>query len=177
MGVDIKVPSVGESITEGTIARWLKKDGDAVRAEEPLFELETEKATTEVAAPVDGVLHIKVPEGQTVAIGSVVGQVAEGARTAPEPKKAAEAAKVAKTPTAPAPQAAETRQRMSAIRQRIAERLVASQQSTATLTTFNEADLSAVLALRARFKDRFKERHGVNLGFLPFFVKACVEAL
>jgi 2-oxoglutarate dehydrogenase E2 component (dihydrolipoamide succinyltransferase) len=260
MAVEIKVPAVGESISEGTIARWLKKDGDTVRAEEPLFELETEKATTSVASPADGTLHIDVPEGETVAIGAVVGHLDTGtpAAAAAKPKAAsapvaAPAAKPAaapaakreatpqaapaplspaarqlvhdgqvdiskiagsgrgglitkedvvnfldrqKAPAAPAvsekrpaapppsakPQAApgdqrETRQRLSAIRQRIADRLLASQQTTATLTTFNEADLSAIMTLRTRYKDRFKEKHGINLGFMPFFVKACVEAL
>src|SRR5229473_6627215 len=81
MAVEITVPSVGESITEGTIARWLKKDGDAVRADEPLLELETEKATTEISAPQAGTLRVTVPEGQTVAIGAVVGRIEEGAPT------------------------------------------------------------------------------------------------
>ncbi|HZT80780.1 MAG TPA: biotin/lipoyl-containing protein, partial [Gemmataceae bacterium] len=196
MAVEVKVPSVGESITEGTIARWLKKDGETVRAEEPLFELETEKATTEVAAPASGALRITVPEGKTVAVGSVVAQIEEGATapaatavpppaSEPEPRVSPAARRLAaetgvdvrqvkgtgrdgvilkedvqahaEQRPAPAepppakPQAArpaagerETRQRMSAIRQRIAERLLASQKTTATLTTFNEADLSAV---------------------------------
>src|SRR5712692_9941207 len=78
MAVEIKVPSVGESISEGTISRWLKKDGEAVRADEPLLEVETEKATTEVSAPQDGTLRISVPEGQTVAVGAVVGQIEDG---------------------------------------------------------------------------------------------------
>ncbi len=257
MPVDIVVPSVGESITEGTLARWLKQDGDFVRAEESLFELETEKATTEVAAQADGTLRITVPEGQTVKIGAVVGRIEEGA--APAAKKPAAAAAPAeraevaaspaarrlaeeekvdvrelhgtgrdgriikedvqahidtrkappvpqpgeppprRTEAAPPPPAAErkaeapatgglapprspedqreTRRRMSTLRQRIAERLVLSQQTTATLTTFNEADMSAILALRERFKDRFKEKHGVGLGFMSFFVRAAVEAL
>jgi 2-oxoglutarate dehydrogenase E2 component (dihydrolipoamide succinyltransferase) len=264
MAVAIKVPSVGESITEGTIARWLKNDGDAVRAEEPLLELETDKATTEIAAPADGTLHIDVPEGTTVAIGAVVGHLQDGAKsrgskdqktakpaaapvatppatkeakikppasseTPPVPVaeqvalspaarqlaqdervdvsriagtgrgglitkedvvnflgqqkvKAAEAPAPSGPPAAPASETApvdrrETRERLSAIRQRIGERLLASQQTTATLTTFNEADLSAVLAVRGRYKDRFKETYGINLGFMPFFVKACTLAL
>ncbi|HEY1377852.1 MAG TPA: 2-oxoglutarate dehydrogenase complex dihydrolipoyllysine-residue succinyltransferase [Gemmataceae bacterium] len=249
MPVEIKVPSVGESITEGTLARWLKKDGDAVRADEPVVELETEKATQEVVAPADGRLRIAVPEGTTVQVGAVIGRVEEGAG-APAPArpvaaaapaaKAAEPAKAAEKPAAarepalspsarvaaeargidpsqltgsgrggritkedvlaapPAPAAKapagngsvqappaaarapgerETRQRISAIRQRIAARLVEAQQSTASLTTFNEADLSAVMDLRARYKDKFKEKHGTNLGFMSFFVKAVVEAL
>ncbi len=248
MAVEIKVPSVGESISEGTIARWLKKDGAVVRAEEPLFELETDKATTEVAAPASGKLVIAVPEGKTVAVGSVVGRIeavaapaaksadrldgqrppkpeppkppaekplspaarrlaAEEAvpveqlqgtgrggvvvkedvlgyleqRKAPEPPRPAEPAAASAPSPAPQPAAApsnrETRQRMTAIRQRIAERLVSAQHSAAILTTFNEADLSAVMALRARYKDAFQKKHGVGLGFMSFFVKAAVEAL
>src|SRR5439155_8570576 len=94
-----------------------------------------------------------------------------------EQKPSAAPAPPAPAVQTPGPPAKERRERMSAIRQRIAEKLLASQNATATLTTFNEADLSAVLALRARFKDRFKEKHQVHLGFMPFFVKACVEAL
>jgi 2-oxoglutarate dehydrogenase E2 component (dihydrolipoamide succinyltransferase) len=279
MAVDIIVPSVGESITEGTLARWLKKDGAVVRADEPVFELETEKATTEIAAPAAGVLKIVVAEGSTVAIGAVVGRIEEQkevASAAPAKPKAkggpaladaVPAPTVAETPRpgpAPRPEPApagavlspaarrlveesaidvqaltgtgrggrvtkedvatyleqhahppappsgetpvpaqepapplppagvlrdgrkaaaapvaerETRQRMSSIRQRIAGKLVESQKSTATLTSFNEADLSAVIALRHQYKDRFRERYGVALGFMSFFVKACVEAL
>jgi 2-oxoglutarate dehydrogenase E2 component (dihydrolipoamide succinyltransferase) len=266
MPVEIKVPSVGESVTQGSIARWLKKDGARVQADEPLYELETEKATQEVPAPTAGVLHISVGEGKTVPIGAVVGTIdpeanaaplaqpgstpprdrgfgvpqprplasttAPPARPAEEPKPAepksdgrgaplspaarrlateegvdvmqlagsgrggvilksdvqqrleqqsqqppAAPAPAAPAPSAAAPAARETRQRMSAIRQRIAERLVASQKETASLTTFNEADLSAISALRTRYKDTFKERHNVGLGFMSFFVKACIQAL
>jgi 2-oxoglutarate dehydrogenase E2 component (dihydrolipoamide succinyltransferase) len=258
MAVNITVPSVGESITAGTLSRWLKPDGASVRADEPIFELETEKATSEVPAPASGKLAIMVPEGATVAIGSVVGRIeeegaapvaaketraaaAEKAKPAPPPREGdhrpppatedrplspaarklvAEQAidvrqltgtgrhglvtkedvlthleqqqtrgqqgeapaepkpPVWQEPRPPAgPETRETRQRMGSIRQRIAARLVASQQTTATLTTFNEADLSAVLELRNRYKDRFKEQHGVSLGFMSFFVKAAVEAL
>jgi 2-oxoglutarate dehydrogenase E2 component (dihydrolipoamide succinyltransferase) len=259
MPIDITVPSVGESITEGTIARWLKKEGDSVQEGVPLFELETEKATTEVPATASGVLHIGVREGETVKIGSVVGHLEAGKpakapatkKTAPAsaepvppvPVKKAEKAPagdgsksapvraepVTEKPLSPAARRLaqesgvdvarlkgtgrdgritkedvqgqieaketkpdgdglakpaqvakaerETRQRMSSIRQRIAERLVQSQQQTATLTTFNEADLSAVLALREKYKERFQEKHGVRLGFMSFFVKAAVEAL
>lgn len=263
MAVDITVPSVGESITEGTLARWLKRDGDTVQIDEPLYELETEKATTEIAAPAAGKLSITVPEGETIAIGALVGRIEEGAgsqaappktekaeskppKAAPPKSGPAAAGPAAPTPpnqetvlspaarrivdergidasklsgtgrggritkedvlthleqkpklaeklvaepkpsasseTRPAPPPSketprETRQRMSSIRQRIADRLVASQKTTATLTTFNEADMTAISALRARYKDRFREKHGVNLGFMSFFVKACVEAL
>jgi 2-oxoglutarate dehydrogenase E2 component (dihydrolipoamide succinyltransferase) len=268
MAVEIKVPSVGESITEGTISRWLKKDGETVRADEPVVEVETEKATTEISAPQAGTLRITVPEGQTVAVGTVVGQIEEKAASkkdqttskrgeakadgatkqprAPAAPKAEQPAEVKRpaaeevllSPSArqlakekgidiraltgsgpsgritkedvlgylerqrtqgtePAPAVAppppppaadqkkaepaadqrETRQRLSSIRLRIAERLVAAQHTAAILTTFNEADLSAVIALRNRHKEAFRQKHGVNLGFLSFFVKAAIEAL
>ncbi len=253
MAVDIKVPSVGEAITEGVLARWLKADGDAVREGDPLYELETDKASTEVSAPATGVLKIGVKEGQKVPIGAIVGRVEEGAGAAAKPKTAAAPApavvedkaipvttaaaavepllspsarqmaadegvdprKVSGTgrggrvikedvqaflaqrtaaPAAPPPPAppppppaaeakpqtngrGETRQRMTTIRQRIAERLLAAQQNAAILTTFNEADMSAVLALRSQYKEAFQKKHGVGLGFMSFFVKACVEAL
>src|SRR5262245_36732226 len=250
--VDIKVPSAGESVTEGRLARWLKPDGAAVQRDELVCELETDKATAEVPAPVAGILRHRAKEGDTVTIGAVIGAI--------DPAGAPQAAAPAKANTTPAPpappdrkvpvlmpaarraageqgidpsritgtgrggrvlkedvmtaaaQAAnqpdvkpsqpsvtgreqkpdghvsslsrertserrETRVRMTGIRQRIAERLVQSQQTTATLTTFNEADLSALMTLREKYKDKFKERHGVGLGFMSFFVKAAVEAL
>jgi 2-oxoglutarate dehydrogenase E2 component (dihydrolipoamide succinyltransferase) len=260
MSVEIKVPSVGESITEGTIGRWLKANGAMVKANEPVCELETDKATTEVMAPVSGRLAITVAEGQKVAIGSVIGQIEEGAAQpaakAPQPAPAAkrdgnsfapsvsepflspaarqlaategiepaqltgsgrggritkedvlahlqergergrgsapsaEAPRTAEaaSPVAPAPvfppvaprpakEGRERRERMSPIRARIAERLLLAQQNAAILTTFNEADLSAVMALRAKYKDGFQKKHGVGLGFMSFFVKAAIEAL
>ncbi|MBI1914337.1 MAG: 2-oxoglutarate dehydrogenase complex dihydrolipoyllysine-residue succinyltransferase [Planctomycetes bacterium] len=253
MAVEIKVPSVGESITEGILSRWLKKDGDAVRSGEPLFELETDKATQEVPSPADGVLSIGVKEGERVAIGSVIGGIDPQAK--PKPRKTDNEPAVPKAaqretvlspaarqmvadagvdirqlhgsgregritkedvltylsatgdrpsaigqeaasapspapkprelkgegPTAdsrqPIAEARETRERMSGIRQRIAARLVEAQQTAAILTTFNEIDLSAVLALRAKYKEAFLKKHDVSLGLMGFFVKACVEAL
>lgn len=256
MAVEIKVPSVGESITEGTLARWLKQDGEQVQLDEPVCELETEKATTEIASPGAGTLHILVPEGKTVAIGTTLARIEESAarpkanarpeavpnrvkareQTTSRPKESAAAAvaeppadailspaarrladengvdagrvqgtgpggrvtkedvlhyleraqpatpreaKPAPTPEpAPAPsQPRERRQRMSAIRARIAERLIQAQNSAAILTTFNEADMSAVMALRAKYKDSFQKKYGVGLGFMSFFVKASIEAL
>jgi 2-oxoglutarate dehydrogenase E2 component (dihydrolipoamide succinyltransferase) len=257
MAVEIKVPSVGESITEGVIARWFKANGAAVKANEPVLELETDKATTEVVAPAAGILTITVPEGKRVAIGSIVGRIEAGpvgvaapaadgdtAKARPpvlpvKPTPAAADEKVALSPAArqlaadegvdphrltgtgrggvvlkedvlahlagvrsdkakppfvlpaekPAPLPAptgvsatapglrETRQRMSTIRQRIAERLLAAQQNAAILTTFNEADMSAVTALRAKHKEAFQKKYGVGLGFMSFFVKAVIEAL
>jgi 2-oxoglutarate dehydrogenase E2 component (dihydrolipoamide succinyltransferase) len=238
MAIEIKVPAVGESVTEGILTRWLKKDGDHVQSDEPLFELETDKATAEVPSPGAGALRITVPAGQTIAIGAVVGRIDESATApkrdnpaiqsapAPAPARAADGQAIKESAVlSPAarrvaddagiehqslqgtgkgghvskedvvrrierdratlqPIAAprkssvrETRQPMSSIRKRIAERLVASRQSTATLTTFNEADLSEIINLRNRYKDRFKERHGIGLGFMGFFVKASIEAL
>jgi 2-oxoglutarate dehydrogenase E2 component (dihydrolipoamide succinyltransferase) len=238
MTIAIKVPSVGESITEGTIAQWHKKTGDLVRQTEPLFDLETDKATTTVPAPVSGKLQVTVAEGEHVAIGAIVGQIDDSVKPAAAPeKKDGAAPQPVVEKKAPAPAQAkqapvlspaaqrlvadagidansvpatgpggrvtkedvvnfqetkqptlaavpttltsnrERRQHMTAIRQRIAERLVVSQKTTATLTTFNEADMSAVLAIRARYKDRFKEKYQINLGFMSFFVKASVEAL
>lgn len=224
MALDIRIPLAGESVTEGVLARWLKKDGDSVKSGESVLELETDKATMEVPAPGDGVLKIRVPEGKTVQVNAIVGSIEDGKRDdksaarpprndekqpetkpAPAPSKPAEAAEKkpataerkpaaaeVKTPPKPAAdalvarpesrplqptQGRETRQPMSAIRQRIAERLVAAQKNTATLTTFNEADMSSIMELRSRYKERFRELHHANLGFMSFFVKACVEAL
>jgi 2-oxoglutarate dehydrogenase E2 component (dihydrolipoamide succinyltransferase) len=250
--VEIKVPSAGESVTEGRLARWLKPDGAAVQRDEMVCELETDKATAEVPAPVAGILRHRAKEGDTVTIGAVIGAIdpagapkaaaparpnATPAPPAPADRKVpvlmpaarraaeeqgvdpsrvagtgrggrvlkedvmAAAAQAVNPPEAKPSQPSgaqpnqkpdgqvgnlsydrpserrETRVRMTGIRQRIAERLVQSQQTTATLTTFNEADLSALMALREKFKDKFKERHGVGLGFMSFFVKAAVEAL
>jgi 2-oxoglutarate dehydrogenase E2 component (dihydrolipoamide succinyltransferase) len=209
MAVAIKVPAVGESITEGTIAQWHKKTGDFIREAEPLLELETDKATTTIPSPATGKLQITAKEGDTVAIGAVLGQIDDNApapatpqskpakpvaETAPvpppqrvisvpvpdgkkEPPPSPLSAVVARSPDRATLSGGERRQPMSAIRQRIAERLLASQKSTATLTTFNEADMSMVIALRAKYKELFKDKHEVNLGFMPFFVKACVAAL
>ena len=242
MPFEIKVPSVGESVTEGRVARWLKADGAAVKVDEVVCELETDKATAEVAAPATGVLRHGAKEGDTVAIGATIGRIDESASTTAQvpalPKSPASAdtpripvqalspaarrvaeeegvdparvvgtgrdgriikedvyAATAQPPASPtlrpdapaktpAPAAVpdpagrrETRTKMTGIRLRIAARLVESQQTTATLTTFNEADLSAIIALRGKYKDKFKEKHAVGLGFMSFFVKAVVEAL
>jgi 2-oxoglutarate dehydrogenase E2 component (dihydrolipoamide succinyltransferase) len=252
MSIPIRVPGVGESITEGILSRWLKPDGSAVKAGEPLFELETDKASNVIPAPGDGVLKIAVIEGATVEIGATVGEldpagtakaapaaaaptagvappapagpvaaphtdggapVAPAARrlaaeTGVDPAKvegtgrgglvlkedvmragtAAPAATPAPGPAVPPGPAApryapadaakrQTRQRMTGIRQKIAARLVEAQQTAAILTTFNEADMSRVIDLRARYKESFQKKHGVGLGFMSFFVKAAVEAL
>jgi 2-oxoglutarate dehydrogenase E2 component (dihydrolipoamide succinyltransferase) len=242
---DIMTPTLGESVTEATVARWAKKAGDAVRKDEILVELETDKVSLEVAAPSDGVLsEITAAEGATVGPGALLGKISEGAAATapkanggakaeaapapkaepkPEPAKAAappvlapSAQRVAsenqldpgsiagtgkdgrvtkgdalaalearaKTPpAAPAPAAPreirerEERVRMTRLRQTIARRLKEAQNAAAMLTTFNEVDMSAVMAARNQYKDVFEKRHGVKLGFMGFFVKACIHAL
>jgi 2-oxoglutarate dehydrogenase E2 component (dihydrolipoamide succinyltransferase) len=262
MQVDIKIPSVGESIREATIAQWFKKDGDRVQKDEPLFVIETDKVTLEIVAPADGILSIKVPEGATAAIGTVVGMIhtdegmevpkadieskpvpeektgpaatpppfsapplvsipdstlekpilspavrrlvaekslnaekipgtgpggritkgdvilflEQGAGGSP-PQSAPPPAIAAEAPDSSSPEAGVTRKPMSRIRKRIAERLVAAKQTTAMLTTFNEIDMTRPMEIRARYKDAFTEAHGVRLGFMSFFTKACVAAL
>jgi 2-oxoglutarate dehydrogenase E2 component (dihydrolipoamide succinyltransferase) len=252
MAVDIVIPALGESITEGTILRWLKEAGEAVERDEIVVEIETDKATMELAAPEAGVLsEILKPAGEKVEIGEVIGRVTPGSTATARPVPAAAAAKapapaapvqpqattaplspavrrlveehavnpadVAATgrggritkgdvlehvaakpaapvaappasvqrPTAPPPIIAafdgnmprEQPQPMSRIRRRIAERLKQVQNTAAILTTFNEIDMSAAMALRAKYNDGFKERYGVSLGFMSIFAKASVEAL
>jgi 2-oxoglutarate dehydrogenase E2 component (dihydrolipoamide succinyltransferase) len=262
MSIEIKVPAMGESVTEATVARWFKKEGDAVTRDEPLLELETDKVTVEVPAPADGAIEkIAAKAGDTVQVGATLGAIAEGAagRHAPvtarnpdavAPKTpAAEAPKPAAPPpsaklaaavhaaigaapavmpsvqrlaeengidpsripgsgkdgrvtkgdmlsaleanarertrptptlvqTGPRPNAArEERVTMTRLRKTIALRLKESQNTAAQLTTFNEVDMSHVMALRSQYKDSFEKKHGVRLGFMGFFVKACIAAL
>ena len=266
MSIEIKVPAMGESVTEATVARWFKKEGEAVARDEPLLELETDKVTVEVPSPADGSLEsISVKEGDTVQVGALLGAIAEGAKgtpsavvaknpqaAAPKPAPAAtpapkpapapkvvEAPKpvpVAATPAAPVMPATrriaeesgidlatvagsgrdgrvlkgdvlealearaaerstprpapapvhagprpradrEERVTMSRLRKTIALRLKESQNTAAQLTTFNEVDMSHVMALRAEYKESFEKKHGVRLGFMGFFVKACIAAL
>ncbi len=256
---EIRVPTLGESVTEATIGRWFKKPGDEVKVDEPLVELETDKVTIEVPAPTAGVLaDIAAKDGETVAVGALLGEIKPGAgvptaatpaRAAPQPPKPA--APVAAAPTAPpatakaapadaplapsvrkiatetgidastvpgsgkdgrvtkgdmlaaieraaaqpmpltlpaaavqvrAPSPAddaarEERVRMTRLRQTIARRLKDAQNTAAMLTTFNEVDMTHVMALRAQYKDLFEKKHGVKLGFMGFFVRACVQAL
>jgi 2-oxoglutarate dehydrogenase E2 component (dihydrolipoamide succinyltransferase) len=241
---DVKIPAVGESIKEATVARWIKKTGEYVKKGEPILEVETDKANVEVVADDSGVLKTSSNEGDVVQIGAVVAQIDEtksapaGAASSEKPaaakpmpesggtemhvsgnlspavrkivaEKGIDPAGVqgtgkdgrltkgdvinpqnkapaspAPTPSAPMPQRApssqqgqQERMKMSNIRKKIAERLLMSQQTTATLTTFNDVDMTNLLALRAKYKDAFKEKHGVNLGFMGFFVKASIEAL
>ena len=252
---DIRVPTLGESVTEATIGKWFKQPGDAVAVDEPLVELETDKVTIEVPAPAAGVLsEIAAKDGETVAVGALLGQINQGAGTPAAAAKAAEPAKAAapSPKPAPAPQppkvaaadaplapsvrrlgaesgvapasvpgtgkdgrvtkgdmlaaieraaaaptpvaqpaaavqvrapspaddaAREERVRMTKLRQTIARRLKDAQNTAAMLTTFNEVDMSAVMALRNHYKDLFEKKHGVKLGFMGFFVRACVQAL
>jgi len=249
MATEIRVPTLGESVSEATIGKWFKKPGEAVKADEPLVELETDKVTLEVNAPAAGVLgEIVAKEGDTVGVSALLGTIAEGgAAAAPAPKAeakpaaapapAAEAPKAAATkaadsgpavsrlaaesgvdpskvaasgkdgrvtkgdmlaaiatggaaapaaapapvavraPSAPDDGAREERVKMTKLRQTIARRLKEAQSNAAMLTTFNEVDMSGVMALRNQYKDVFEKKHGVKLGFMGFFVKACVQAL
>ena len=245
MSKEIRVPALGESITEATIAKWFKKEGDAIKVDEPLVELETDKVTVEVPAPASGKLEkINVLAGTTVNVGALLGSILEGAAgaTAPAAKPAPAAPPPPATPAAPAPVAAkaaeialspavrkgvvennldpadiagtgkdgritkgdviatlekpaapvsaptampsapvssggEERMKMSRLRQTIARRLKDAQNTAAMLTTFNEVDMTEVMAMRNQFKDVFEKKHGVKLGFMSFFVKACIQAL
>jgi len=277
MATEIRVPALGESVTEAIVGKWLKSAGDSVSADEPLVELETDKVTVEVNAPTSGVLgEIKAAEGTTVAVGAVLGAITNGAaataaKPAPAPEAPAAKSKPAPKPAPPAadksngemppspaarkklaeagidpasvagsgkrgqilkedvpetapkpapvtppaqaveaeelpeavpltpsskgaapmpvpvqnlrlPAAAvdaarEERVRMTKLRQTIAQRLKDAQNTAAMLTTFNDVDMSAVMSLRSEFKDLFEKRHGVKLGFMGFFVKACLQAL
>jgi 2-oxoglutarate dehydrogenase E2 component (dihydrolipoamide succinyltransferase) len=261
MATEIVVPALGESVTEATVARWMKSVGDPVNVDDPLLELETDKVTLEVYAPAAGTLgEIRVAEGATVEVGTVLGTIEEGAvaakapsaakpeaavRPPEEPEAAARpaaagpAAQTALSPAVrrlveenelepaaipatgkdgrltkgdvitfleqktaarpesapapsptpkprPAPEARpapaqadrrEERVRMTRLRKRIAERLKEAQNTAAILTTFNEVDMTNVMAIRSRLRDAFEKKHGVKLGFMSFFVKACIVAL
>ncbi len=204
MSVQIVVPSLGESVTEATVAKWLKEAGQPVRIDEPLVELETDKINLEVSATASGVLgSIEAAAGSNVEVGAVLGVIDEAAAAAapaartpvdehgPEPAKPAgdggltegdALASPAAAPAAvePAPRSAgarEERAPMTRLRQRIAERLKEAQNTAAMLTTFNEVDMSGVMAVRDRLRDAFEKKHGVRLGFMSFFVKAVLVAL
>ncbi len=256
MATEIRVPTLGESVSEATIAQWFKKPGDAVAVDEPLVELETDKVTIEVPSPSAGVLaEILVPDGETVEVGALLGTLGEGSGAAPAPKseakkddakaeaaapapaksegngemppspaakklleekglsasdvagsgkrgqvlkedvvaagsKPAAAGSTSVSTSAPAPapvavrapsiqedEAREERVRMTKLRQTIARRLKDAQNTAAMLTTFNDVDMTAVMALRKEYKELFEKKHGVRLGFMGFFVKAVVQAL
>ena len=202
MNIEVKIPAAGESITSGVLSIWHKKDGERVSRDELLFTLETDKVSQEVTAADSGILHTKVAEGEEVKIGQVVAEIeplAAGAppAAAPAPAPAVEKpAPVAETPKpapvipAPAPKAAPaletpavatgsraTRKKLSPLRRKIATQLVMAQQTAAILTTFNECDMSAVMALRKELQEDFSKKHGIKLGFMSFFIKAVVDAL
>ncbi|HEY5814250.1 MAG TPA: 2-oxo acid dehydrogenase subunit E2, partial [Terrimicrobiaceae bacterium] len=212
MNVEVKVPTVGESITSGIISSWHKKDGEAVNAGDILFTLETDKVSTEVNAPESGILRTQAAEGDEVKIDQVVALIETGgaapAEKAPEPAKAEEAAKPAPAeapkapepkPAAPAPAAAAppkkeelptakpkiaapddartTRKKLTPLRRKIAAQLVMAQHTAAILTTFNECDMTGIMALRKEMQEEFTKRHGVKLGFMSFFIKSVVDAL
>jgi 2-oxoglutarate dehydrogenase E2 component (dihydrolipoamide succinyltransferase) len=268
MATEIRVPTLGESVTEATVGQWFKKEGEAVSADEPLVELETDKVTLEVPAPVSGTLQsISAGDGDTVEVGALLGAIAEGEAKGdggtagpiaagpemPQPRKEAKAeprpepeaaepepqpsaqpgmppspaarkalseaglsteevsgsgrrgqvlkedvarareAPPARAPEAPTPQpeqapsarppspaedeAREERVRMTRLRRTIAQRLKDAQNTAAMLTTFNDVDMTAVMEMRRQHRDLFEKKHGVRLGFMGFFVKACVHAL
>ncbi len=259
MATEIKVPALGESVNEATVARWLKQPGDVVALDDPLVELETDKVTLEVNAPAAGTLtDIVAAEGSNVAVGAVLGRIGEGGAVAAKPAPKAAVPAPAKAPAAPAPSPAPTapaagngaeilarsgpavrkaaaesqvdvtkiaptgkdgrltktdvasaaaarpapspvppatpmptpisraprevgpreeRVKMTRLRRRIAERLKEAQNTAAMLTTFNEVDMTEVLALRERYRESFEKQHGVRLGFMSIFAKACIQAL
>lgn len=235
--IDIKVPTVGESITEVTLLKWIKKDGTYVERDEVIAELESEKATFEVNAEQAGILKHGAAEGDTIHIGNVMAQIDE---TAPKPattEQPKEETKATPTPTSTAPVTSVSndikatpvasaiiadkkvdvkaiepsgfggkilkndvlealsnpgkksfgdnelfsrnvrKEKMSNLRKTISRRLVEAKNTTAMLTTFNEVDMGAIMEVRKQHKDKFKEAHGVNLGFMSFFAKACAIAL
>jgi 2-oxoglutarate dehydrogenase E2 component (dihydrolipoamide succinyltransferase) len=237
MSVDVKVPSVGESISEVTIVSWLKKDGDQVKMDEAICSIESDKATLEISAPTAGKLKVMAAEGQVVKIGTIVASVdpaATGASApAPQPKTAPTPAPKAEVShekisspaaskilaekgvspesvvgsgpggriikedalNAKSSEAKNTvdslvketfkqsfgretkREKMTSLRKTIAKRLVEAKHTTAMLTTFNEVDMSTVMDLRKKYKDAFKEKHGVGLGFMSLFTKAVCQAI
>ena len=259
MTLDVRIPSLGESVSEGVITRWIKQNGDAVAADDALFELETDKATMEIPAEAAGRLEIITAAGETVAVGAVVARILDGAAgqaqpaaaaprarpAAPSPEPAAKNAAAAplspavrklvtenaldpaqipgsgkggrvtkedvlkiieggrgasatlqakpeanSVEAAPPPREAVSAPRPSAVpstevervpmtrlRKRIAERLVEAQRTAAILTTFNEIDMTAVMELRKRYKERFAKAHGIGLGFVSLFGRASIQAL
>jgi len=249
--IDVKIPPMGESISSGVLAKWHVKDGDVVKRDQPLFELETDKITSEGVAEADGKISLKVAVGAEVKIGQVVAAIdsaaaasatpasTSGGTASPTPSPAGKGSDLPQSPavrrvasetgidpntvsgsgkggrvtkgdllaaasgtsaapapaiSTPAPTGAipaaapvvkangtpserQTRRKLSPLRQRIAQRLVAAQHEAAMLTTFNEVDMSAVMALRSKYQDDFVKKNGLKLGFMSFFTKAVVNAL
>jgi len=180
MAIDVKIPPMGESITSGVLAKWHVKDGEVVKKDQALFELETDKITSEGVAESDGVIHISVEAGSEVKIGQVIATI-DASAAAAKPAPSASAAAPIENPKSkienPSAAAKQTRKKMSPLRAKIAQRLVAAQHEAAMLTTFNEVDMSGVMALRAKYQDDFVKSNGVKLGFMSFFTKAVVQAL
>ena len=192
---DIKIPALGESVTGGQIAKWHFKNGDFVKVGDILLTLETDKVAAEVTAEAAGTLTIAKQPGDDVVIGDAVGQIAEGAApaapAAPAPKAEEKPTNITKfevvpkpepapepaAKPAPSPEGRVTRKKMSPLRKKIADQLVTAQKTAAILTTFNECDMSNVMALRSKLQDAFVAKNGVKLGFMSFFIKAVVEAL
>ncbi len=198
MPVELVVPSVGESISEVEIGDWLKSEGEPVEQDEPVVVIETEKASVELPAPTAGTITSMLKhKGEKAAVGDVIGYMEPDGRSAkPKPsstgkgRRSEEAPAERPKPPAPEPDAKappvipaasagreEQIVPMTPIRRRIAERLVEAQNTAALLTTFNQADMSAVMALRKQHQEAFQARHGIKLGFMSFFVKASIEAL
>ncbi len=201
MKAEIKVPSAGESVVEATVSKLIKPSGSYVKADEEILELETEKVNQVIYAPAAGQLQWNVAVQQTVKVGQVIGYVETDAAAPPLPppqKAATPPPKKVEGPSArkmapeyiaeiqkPAPKAAAApqtpmkgeRKKMSRLRKTIADRLVAVKNQTAMLTTFNEVDMSAVMAIRAKEQENFVKKYGTKLGFMSFFVKASVAAL
>jgi len=201
MNIEVLVPPVGESITSGILSIWHKKEGEAVKRDETLFTLETDKVSQEVAASEAGIVRLKVAEGDEVKIGQLVAEIEvsdtpaetepiKQAPVAPAPEPAAVPRAQEKVvpkaiPAMPSKPAAPatgttpgtTRKKLSPLRRKIAAQLVMAQQTAAILTTFNEVDMSAIMALRKELQDDFVKKHGVKLGFMSFFIKAVVDAL
>lgn len=205
MKVEIKIPTMGETVTEAVIANILQPSGSIVALDQDILELETEKVNQVLHAPQAGKVFFTVKVGDHVKIGQVVGSIDTDVKGAPTPVAPAPKASPAPVPApatgpslrkmapefvaelqkpaapSPTPQAPPTgktyRKRMSTLRKTIAQKLVEVKNTTAMLTTFNEVDMSAIVAIRAKEKESFTERYGVRLGFMSFFVKACVSAL
>src|SRR5260370_1214206 len=191
MAVDIVMPQMGESIFEGTITKWLKKPGDKVERDEPLFEISTDKVDAEIPSPSAGVLkEIKVGEGQTVPIQTIVGIIDAAGSAAASPAPAPATTPAPGVSGGQAHVALETAvprekmyfgnyevQPMSTMRQRIAEHMVASKRVSAHVYSVDEIDMTKVAALRAKSKDEFEKRYETKLTFMPFFVKAAVAGL
>ena len=202
---EIKIPALGESITGGLISKWHQADGAAVKSGDVLLTLETDKVAQDIAAESDGVLHQLAKEGDEVVVGAVVAKIEESGAHSPEskvekPEVATQKPEEPKPKTEPPkeetklkllpkqdsglrtqdsalPESRTTRKKMTPLRRKIAEQLVNAQRTAAMLTTFNECDMTAVMALRKQLQDDFGKKHGVKLGFMSFFVKAVVDAL